>query len=404
MSAPISIKVRLTDRSEFDFELHAEESIADVKKKLETQKGYATSTQKLLYKGKILEDSQTVTSLAVQNGEFMVLMLIKPKTTTPIPIPQAITPTTVTPTTTPTTTPSIPATTPVQVPIEASKPAATTAKPETKSEKNDTDKAAEALVTGSDFEKMVTQLMDMGFEREQCLRALRASFNNPHRAVEYLMTGIPNFPAETPATVPAAHPPTTKGTVPTTPTVPATTPPTVPATVPATTPTVPAAHPTTGVPPVTNPGNLWQMGAAAQQQAASQGGPFDFLRQHPQFNTLRQLVQQNPSLLQSVLQQLGTANPQILQLINQNQAEFIRLLNEPVTPGTAAPLPGMNPGTQYIQVTPDEKEAIDRLESLGFDRSTVIEAFFACEKDEQMAANYLLEHGHTFQEDDPNDA
>jgi len=343
----------------------------------------------LLYKGKILEDNQNVSDLGVANGEFMVLMVIKSKA------PATTTPATTIPTSTPTPTPT--PTTPTATPVEASKPAVTqpkTEKTEKPIETTETDKAAaQALVTGSDFEKMVTQLMDMGFEREQCLRALRASFNNPHRAVEYLMNGIPSFPTETPApTLPTVHPPAAKGvTAPTTPTIPTT---------PAATPTTPP--PSSGVPPVAT-GNLWQMGAAAQQQAASQGGPFDFLRQHPQFNTLRQLVQQNPALLQSVLQQLGQANPQILQLINQNQAEFIRLLNEPVAPGTAAPIPGMNPGTQYIQVTPDEKEAIDRLESLGFDRSTVIEAFFACDKDEQMAANYLLEHGHAFQDEDPND-
>lgn len=112
------------------------------------------------------------------------------------------------------------------------------------------------------------------------------------------------------------------------------------------------------------------------------------------------MVQANPQLLQPVLQQLGEQNPQILQLINQHQQEFIQLINEPVEGGGGgAQMPGMPPmpggappGSQYIQVTQEEKAAIDRLEALGFDRSVVIEAFFACDKDESLAANYLLEH------------
>jgi UV excision repair protein RAD23 len=104
---------------------------------------------------------------------------------------------------------------------------------------------------------------------------------------------------------------------------------------------------------------------AQQQQQSSQPGVFDFLRQHPQFNALRMMVQQQPELLQPVLQQLGQANPGILSLINQNQQEFIQLLNEPIQPSSPGQpgMTGMPPmgGPQYIQVTPEEKAAIDRV-------------------------------------------
>ena len=42
----------------------------------------------------------------------------------------------------------------------------------------------------------ITNLMSMGFPKEQCEAALTAAFNNSDRAVEYLLNGIPKSHAE----------------------------------------------------------------------------------------------------------------------------------------------------------------------------------------------------------------
>ena len=48
---------------------------------------------------------------------------------------------------------------------------------------------------------------------------------------------------------------------------------------------------------------------------------------------------------------------------------------------------GGGDGEQYVQVTEQEKESIERLVAMGFDRQMAIQAFLACDRNEELAAN-----------------
>lgn len=67
--------------------------------------------------------------------------------------------------------------------------------------------AASTLVAGSALEGTIAQILEMGggaFQRDQVVKALRAAYNNPERAVEYLYTVSRRAPGHVPA---ATHPP-----------------------------------------------------------------------------------------------------------------------------------------------------------------------------------------------------
>lgn len=162
----------------------------------------------------------------------------------------------------------------------------------------------------------------------------------------------------------------------------------------------PQANPSSGG---DEPMNLFEAAAAAQNRGGAGGGrsggagagagagalnanSLDFLRNNPQFQQLRQVVQQQPQMLEPILQQVGAGNPQLAQMIASNPEQFLQLLAEDADED--APLP---PGTQAISVTEEEREAIERLCRLGFERDLVIQAYFACDKNEELAANFLFE-------------
>ncbi|RZB43432.1 Ubiquitin receptor RAD23c isoform E [Glycine soja] len=141
--------------------------------------------------------------------------------------------------------------------------------------------AASNLVAGSNLEGTIQQILDMGggsWDRDTVVRALRAAYNNPERAVEYLYTGIPEQ-AEAPlvARAPVSAQPTNP-----------------PADAPQT--AQPAAVTSAG--PNANPLDLFPQGLPNVGSGAAGAGSLDFLRNSQQFQALRAMVQANPQILQ----------------------------------------------------------------------------------------------------------
>uniref|UniRef100_A0A8C8SSE2 UV excision repair protein RAD23 n=1 Tax=Pelusios castaneus TaxID=367368 RepID=A0A8C8SSE2_9SAUR len=358
----VTITLKTLQQQTFKIRMEPDETVRVLKEKIEAEKGkeaFPVSGQKLIYAGKILSDDVAIKEYRIDEKNFVVVMVTKTKSgsgasapppsdaglvSAPEPTPSAGQ------------TPAPTATAEVVLPPPAApseekppeEPATVTRLESTAGSVPSSgsvgrqDDAASTLVTGSEYETMLTEIMSMGYERERVVAALRASYNNPHRAVEYLLTGIPGISEPERAPTQESQPP--------------------------------------------------------EQPAPEGENPLEFLRDQPQFQNMRQVIQQNPALLPALLQQLGQENPQLLQQISQHQEQFIQMLNEPLgemadisdIEGEIGAIGEEAPQMNYIQVTPQEKEAIERLKALGFPESLVIQAYFACEKNENLAANFLL--------------
>ncbi|KAF2156142.1 UV excision repair protein Rad23 [Myriangium duriaei CBS 260.36] len=371
------MKLTFKDLKHQKFTIDAEpsESIGDVKAKIAAEKGWDASSQKLIYSGKILQDDKTVESYKIEEKGFIVCMTQKPK---PAPSSQAApsTPAPAAVAETPAAPQAPPQSNTSNTAIPATPSPAPGAAPSPGGGFND----PSALAMGTDARNQaIADMEQMGFARAEIDRAMRAAFYNPDRAVEYLLTGIPesaqqeersrNIPASAAAGNTQAPPSQTGGAVP--------------------------QGQGTGEQPL----NLFDE-AAAQGGRGGAGGNrggevrpgstpaanLDFLRNNPQFQQLRQVVQQQPQMLEPILQQVVQGNPQVAQIIANHPDQFMQLLAEDADDDAALPA-----GVQPISVTEEEREAIERLCRLGFEREMVIQAYFACDKNEELAANFLFD-------------
>jgi len=349
----MKLKIRTLKQEKYELEVDPTITVDQLKDLIEQNYKFEKPSQTLIYAGKILPNDKTIEECKIGTEDFLVLMVKKTQSTKPA--------TTATPekTTATTTTPEKPPT-----------PSLSTTALGSSSSTGDV-KPVESVFGTAEYEKSISNIVEMGFPRDQVIAAMRASFNNPARAVEYLTTGIPPDAVSTGPTR-IQRPPTAQ--------------------------TQQTSQ--SGAQPQGQGQAQAQAQAQVQGQGQSQGqgsgaqhgaSVFDGLRQHPQFPQLCMLAQQGgEEALKQILTYFAQTNRPLLDLIMQNQDEFIRLLNTPV-PGSAAGLPGVTPpGVIRVQVTPEDERVINNLVNMGFERNRVMEAYFLFEKDETLTANYLL--------------
>lgn len=233
-------------------------------------------------------------------------------------------------------------------------------KEEQSSTNNDENKQGQGLVIGSQFDDTINMICEMGFPKDEAIRALRAAFNNPERAIEYLMNGIPESVLLGMQQQQQQQ-----------------------------------QQPQGGM--QQQPQQNFQMPGGNNDQnnqnnnvTTGQESPLAFLAKDKNFQIMKLAIQNNPQYLNTCIQQLAQTNPMLLQLINANKDEFLKLIQEPVDQAFIQNLnenmQDNQPGT--VDVTEDELMAIERLAELAnCDKTSAAEAFLACDKNENLAAN-----------------
>lgn len=263
------------------------------------------------------------------------------------------------------------------------------------SEQRGVDPASQVLICGGktlkDGDALSSSVATGGFLvlMVKARAALRAAFNDVSRAASYLMEGIPEGAGAEAAAAAAA-----------------------------------------GAPSDSRDGGGDEEGeddVSLRLGGEGGGNPLNFMRFHPQFDQLRGLVRDNPAMLPQVLQQLGAQSPELMERINEHPGDFLRLMNEPpdvegqamMEIGIEGLMDGMEQedddeadaaaagfaaggggggqgqGQQVtVELTQEEEAAVQNLMSMvpGVGRDQVIEAFIACDKNAEMAANLLFEN------------
>eukprot|EP00814_Leptocylindrus_danicus_P007181 CAMPEP_0116020784 /NCGR_PEP_ID=MMETSP0321-20121206/10003_1 /TAXON_ID=163516 /ORGANISM="Leptocylindrus danicus var. danicus, Strain B650" /LENGTH=449 /DNA_ID=CAMNT_0003491541 /DNA_START=48 /DNA_END=1397 /DNA_ORIENTATION=+ len=418
----MNLTVKTLKGEKFVVEAEASNTIAEVKAIIETARtDMKAAGMKLIHSGKILKDADTVEACNIKPTDFLVVMLTKAKKQAAAPAPA-----------------------PVAAPAPAAATTTTTSATTTTSSTTATESASSttttaastaAAATSSEFPaEVVAGLTGMGFPQDMALACLRAAQGNPDVAVEYLTNGIPDAAAAvaastsstSAATAPAAassssdplaalraHPQLNqlRRLVQTNPQALQAVLSQIGQQQPELLQAINAnqagflelmnepvvedsASAASAVPPSGTAGTTSaSAGIGGLPGMGGMGGmpnPADMARMlaglsEPEINQMAGVMGLTPQQLMATAQAIGNMPPE------QFQQHMMQAMQQGGMGGGPGGGGGGMPGQHVVRLTDEEMASVDRLTEMGFDRTEAVQAFLACDKNEALAANLLMD-------------
>lgn len=404
----VSITFKNFKKEKTNLDLDLSNSVLDAKTQLSQSQSCEPDQIKLIFSGKVLQDSKTLNDSGLKDGDQVIMMISKKKSTVTkitestnrqnesTPVTNELSSETQAPdTTTPTTTST--------VETNATNNESITQNEQTTGELNTENASSAGFVVGTQRNETVERIMEMGYERDQVERALRVAFNNPDRAVEYLLMGIPENLQQAPSQEQSQEEAISDIT---------------------------STNGNNEVDDEVDEDNLFAQAAQGSGNNAGSsaatgagipgagdatGAPGSIGLTMEDLMALRQVVSGNPEALAPLLENLSTRYPQLREQIMANPEIFISMLLDAVgdnlqdfanldigstTSGTSGIANSdvttgniddqANDSPFNLEISEEDEQAILRLCELGFERTLVIQVYFACDKNEEIAANMLF--------------
>lgn len=352
----MKITVKTLKGETHTFDVEPTLTIMELKVLIQGKLNVEPDAQKLIFKGKHLENPNTLADFQIVDGDCIIVMMQKKHTTAPAQEIAPPKPTVPAPQPAPVVTPPPAPQPPINLPHPAPGAPAHPPQPHVQLDPNN------EIVYGSQHKnEFVKELMEMGFGAAESEKALQAAFFNKERAIDYLLNGIPQNLVAPPA-------PAQGG--------------------------APHAPGAPGAPAPGAPAQGAQGGPQAIALTPEQAAEIQQLVASPEFENIRQQIMQNPQVLQQLIAYLQQNKPTLYALFQQNPNLLIALLAGQVNFGDGGddgPDEEEELGAVEAQLTPDDNAAIENLKSLGFTEAQCKEAYLLCDKKLDVAINYLLD-------------